>query len=182
MKEVKRAILAVLLLTLICGIIYPFIITVIAQLFFHKQANGSIIQIKGEKIGSVYVGQNFSSDAYFWGRPSITEYRYAKASNKSITDKEFNKLKEERREMLKKTALNDSEIPQELVDYSGSGIDPNITVEAAYFQIDRIANNRGIEEEKIRELIEENVMNKNDMIGERVVNVLLLNIALNTIS
>lgn len=182
MKEIKTAILAILMFILICGILYPLLITVIAQVFFHKQANGSIIKIGEEKVGSFYVGQNFSEEQYFWGRPSISEYEYSAASNKSITDEAFKQVKEKRREMLKQTAQNDKEIPQELVDYSGSGIDPNITVEAARFQIERIAKNRGIDEEKIASLIEENIINKNDMIGEKVVNVLLLNIALNTLS
>lgn len=143
-QAIKKSFIFLVIFTIICGAAYPVFITVIAQLFFKDTANGALLELNGEVVGSKYVGQNFISDEYFWGRGSY------EAS---------------------------SDIPEDLSTPSASGIDQNITVEAAYYQAERIAKTRNVPISLIYSVIEENI--ESMLLHEtRFVNVLELNIKL----
>lgn len=157
-KQLKQNILFLAIITFLCGIIYPTIVTAFARIFFPKTAKGNLVQKDGQLVGSFYVSQSFSEDKYFWGRPT----------NEEEITKRIKRL----------TETSDLEdIPQDLITISASKQDPDIRTEAAYFQVERIANNRKMEKEKIEKIIKENTKNPG-VLGEKVVNVLQLNLAL----
>ncbi len=125
---------------LLSGIIYPIIITITGQLFFNFRANGSIIKIENVKIGSSLIGQSFTGDKYFWGRPSAGGYSTVPsgASNLSPTSAKLT----ENYEKQKKLFGDKNNIPVDLLFSSGSGLDPHMSPESAYFQVERIAKAR----------------------------------------
>lgn len=176
-KEVKNAVKILILFTVLLGLVYPLFITAIAQIFFHEKANGSIITINEKVVGAFYVGQQFSSPIYFWGRPSVTDYQSSKASNESTQSDAYKQQIEERRKKWEETSFNEKEVPVELLTTSGSNIDPNISLEAAYYQADRLATNRGVPVEEIIELINENCIWE-PWVGEKMISVLQVNIQL----
>jgi K+-transporting ATPase ATPase C chain len=145
-----------LLLTLITGILYPLFITLIAQMTMQSKAEGSILVIDGKSIGSHLIAQKFESDKYFWGRPSSNNYNPLSSggSNLSLTNKALKKAVDERKEKILK-AHGTEKAPAELLFASASGLDPHISIDTAYFQIDRIAKARNLEKEKIKKLIDE---------------------------
>ncbi len=166
--------------TLLTGIIYPVLVYIVGQTVFPHQANGSMIT-KGDKaVGSALIGQKFSSDKYFWARPSATNYNTlpSSGSNLSPTNSKLKQAVEER-----KKAYSSNDVPSDLLFASGSGLDPHITVQAANFQIDRVLKARGISgpegKKRMESLIEKYSTNHYlDILGPPYVNVLLLNIAL----
>lgn len=176
-SDIRNSIILILFFTILCGVIYPLLITIIAKLCFPYQAEGSIIQVEGKKVGSYLIGQSFEKEDSFWGRPSETQYRFSVASNRAIKNETYQKEKQKRREFLKQTSYNNKEVPEDLLTYSASNVDPNITVEAAYFQVDRIALKRKKKTEEIEKLINEHSINYG-ILGTRMVNVLELNLAL----
>jgi K+-transporting ATPase ATPase C chain len=184
-KQLKSAFLVFLLLTVITGIIYPLAITVIAQTFFHHQANGSIILKNGKPAGSSLIGQSFDDPKYFWGRLSATSPTAFNASVSSGSN--FGPMNESLRQSIEARIKslqnvdpgNNSPIPVDLVTACASGLDPHISIAAAMYQIPRVARLRGIPQEEIVKIVRENTQGRFiEIIGEPVVNVLLLNMAM----
>jgi K+-transporting ATPase ATPase C chain len=194
LREIRPAIVVLVALTLITGLAYPLAMTGIAEVIFPRQAQGSLIEQAGKVIGSALIGQQFESDKYFHGRPSATTapdpndstktvpapYNAANSggsnlgpSNKALIDRvqgDVDKLKQENPSMP---------VPQDLVTTSASGLDPNISPEAALFQVPRIAKARNLPEDRIRQLVVDNTEGRLfGLLGEPRVNVLQINLAL----
>jgi K+-transporting ATPase ATPase C chain len=194
LKEIRPAILILLLLTLITGLVYPLAMTEVAGAIFPKQAQGSLIERDGKVVGSALIGQEFKDDKYFHGRPSATTapdpadasktvpapYNAANsgASNLGPTSKALNDRIKEDVDKLK--AENPSaSVPIDLVTTSASGLDPDISPEGALFQVPRVAKARGMGEDRVRQLVAENTSGRLiGLFGEPRVNVLALNLAL----
>jgi potassium-transporting ATPase KdpC subunit len=194
LREIRPAIILLLGLTLITGLIYPLAMTAIAGAIFPKQAQGSLIEKDGKVVGSALIGQEFKDDKYFHGRPSATTapdpndstktvpapYNAANSggSNLGPTSKALADRMKEDVEKLK--AENPSQsVPVDLVTTSGSGLDPDISPEAALFQVPRVAKARNMSEDKVRDLIAKNTQGRFlGLLGEPRVNVLQLNLAL----
>lgn len=182
---IRNTLMFLLLFTLLTGIIYPLAVTGIAQVIFPHQANGSIIMKNRKAVGSELIGQQFNDPKYFWGRLSATSpYPYNSASssgsNLGPNNTDFVKAMQERIDALRASdPSNDSKVPVDLVTTSGSGLDPHISLAAAEYQIHRIAKNRGIDSAVVRTMIAQYSQGRwLGLIGEPVVNVLELNLAL----
>ena len=169
-------------MTLLTGVLYPLVITAIAQLILPKKANGSLLVVKEKVIGSALIGQKFERALYFWPRPSASDYDplHSGGSNLGSTSTRLKKQVEERRQHLATAhGVNPQHIPSELLFASGSGLDPHIGLETAYFQMSRVAKARGINEGEIRALIDAHVVRRPlGLLGAPYVNVFLLNLAL----
>jgi K+-transporting ATPase ATPase C chain len=198
LREIRPAIVVLVALTLITGLVYPLAITGIAGVIFPKQAEGSLIERDGKVVGSALIGQEFKSDKYFHGRPSATTapdpndatktvaapYNAANSggsnlgpSNKALIDRVQGDLDALRKENPS------AAVPADLVTTSGSGLDPEISPEAAYFQVPRVAKARNLTEDQVRQLVSDHVMDRTfGIVGEPRVNVLLLNLALDRLS
>jgi potassium-transporting ATPase KdpC subunit len=194
LREIRPAIILLLALTLITGLIYPLAMTAIAGVIFPKQAQGSLIEKDGKVVGSALIGQEFKDDKYFHGRPSATTapdpndstktvpapYNAANSggSNLGPTSKALADRMKEDVDKLK--AENPSQsVPVDLVTTSGSGLDPDISPEAALFQVPRVAKARNMSEDKVRDVIAKNTQGRFlGLLGEPRVNVLQLNLAL----
>jgi len=198
LREIRPAIMVLVTLTIITGLIYPLAITGIAQLLFPRQAEGSLIERGGHVVGSALIGQSFLGDKYFHGRPSATTapdpndptktvaapYNAANSggsnlgpSNKALIDRvqaDLEKLKQENPSMP---------VPGDLVTTSASGLDPDISPEAAFFQVPRVAKARNLTENQVRQLVADHVEDRFlGLLGESRVNVLKLNLALDELS
>jgi potassium-transporting ATPase KdpC subunit len=194
LKEIRPAIVILVLLTLITGLGYPLAMTGIAGAIFPKQAEGSLVERDGKVVGSALIGQEFKDEKYFHGRPSATTaldpadstktvpapYNAANSggSNLGPTSKALDDRIREDVDRLK--AENPSSpVPVDLVTTSGSGLDPDVSPEAALFQVPRVARARNIPEDRLRQLIAENTLGRlAGLLGEPRVNVLALNLAL----
>jgi K+-transporting ATPase ATPase C chain len=193
-KELRPAITFIIALTIITGIAYPFLVTGIAQVVFPYRANGSLVLQSGAVIGSEVMGQNFVSDRYFRSRPSATSgpdpadpsksasvpYNAANSagSNYGPTSKALIERVQADVEKLKGENPNAS-VPTDLVTASGSGLDPDISPEAALFQVPRVAKARNLPEDRVRQLVMEQTKGRFlGILGEPRVNVLALNLAL----
>jgi len=182
--QIKQAILIFLVLSIITGIIYPLFITGIAQLFFRNQANGSLIYQNGKPVGSVLIGQAFNNPRYFWGRISATSPVSFNAvsssgSNLGPTNPALVEAVKARINALKLADPGSNLIPVDLVTSSASGLDPHISLAAAYYQTPRIGRLRGLSEDTIKAFIAKYTSGRLfGIIGEPVVNVLELNLAL----
>jgi K+-transporting ATPase ATPase C chain len=194
LREIRPAILVLVALTLITGLAYPLAITGIARVIFPHQAEGSLIESDGKIIGSELIGQVFTSDKYFHGRPSATTatdpndstktvaapYNAANSggsnlgpSNKALIDRVQGDI-----DTLKKGSSS-TPVPIDLVTTSASGLDPHISPEAALFQVPRIAKARNLPEDRVRQLVADHTEGRFlGLLGEPRVNVLLLNLAL----
>ena len=194
-ETAKRAAILIIIMTVLCGLVYPLMITAISQVFFHNKANGSIIEANGKKYGSELLGQQFVGDEYLWGRVMNIDTQifsdkdnntlmYAKPSNINTSGKEYSKLVEKRVNKIKSANpdADPDKIPVDLVTNSGSGLDPQISYAAAIYQIKRIAVSRDISNSKVQGIIDKYTTNKFvGVFGEKVVNVLDVNLALDGI-
>jgi K+-transporting ATPase ATPase C chain len=188
MKEIKNAILFFITLALLTGVVYPAAVTVLAQFIFPIQAGGSLIPgADGAPAGSVLIGQPFSGPKYFWPRPSATaDFPYnalaSGGSNLGPTNKDLISRIGERVRSLRESGIQ-GPLPADLVMSSGSGLDPDISPEAALFQVPRIAKERKVDEEKLRDLVQAHLEGHQfGFLGAPRVNVLKLNIALDKLS
>jgi potassium-transporting ATPase KdpC subunit len=183
--ELKRAIVIFGVMAIVLGLIYPLLITGISQVAFPYQANGEMVKVNGNIVGSELIGQSFEGPQYFQGRPSAIDYD-ASTSGGSNYGPTNQKLVDRVNETMSEIRTNDSltsnaTIPSDLVLASGSGLDRYISVDSAYIQVPRIAKARNISETSIKELIQKNQETPFPWIGQPLVNVLKLNIALNGI-
>jgi len=189
--QLKPAIIILALLTLITGVIYPLVITVVAQVAFPNQANGSLIVKDGQPIGSRLIGQSFDDPQYFWGRLSATgTFPYNSFNAEALTassGSNYGPLNPALLEMVQgridalKAAdpTNTRSIPVDLVTASGSGLDPHISPAAAEYQVARVARSRGLDESVVRQLVNQHTQGRDlGVLGEPRVNVLELNLAL----
>lgn len=172
-----------LLLTLILGVGYPVVTTLLAQWVFPQAASGSLVVVRGHHVGAEMVGQEFTQAGYFWGRPSATEPAYNAAdssgSNLAPTNPKLKALIAARRDALMRNTRSDAPPPADLLFASASGLDPHISVEAALWQIPRVAAARKMLTTKIEALVHETAEGRQlGVLGEPRVNVLKLNLAL----
>jgi K+-transporting ATPase ATPase C chain len=187
-SQIRPALMTILIFTLITGVIYPLLVTGVAQLVFPHQANGSIIANNGQPAGSALIGQQFDDPKYFWGRLSATgPYPYNAAassgSNLGPTNPTLLDAVKARIAALKAAdPTNTQTIPVDLVTASGSGLDPNISVAAALYQVPRVARVRGFSETAVTALVNQYTQGRTfGFLGEPRVNVLELNLALDTL-
>ena len=193
-QQLKPALILFLLLTLLTGVVYPLVVTGAAQAFFPAQSNGSLIDDNGVLSGSKLIGQDFTGAQYFWGRPSATSGApYNALDLDALTGSSGSNLGPLSQALLdavrqRVEALhaidpeNGLPIPVDLVTASASGLDPDISVAAAYYQANRVARTRGISVAEVEALIDQYTTGRQfGLLGEPRVNVLLLNIALDAI-
>ena len=191
LKQLRPAIVSLLLFTLITGVIYPLVVTGIAQVIFPSQANGSLIIKDGKPVGSELIGQSFDAPKYFWGRLSATStFPYnafnaenltgSSGSNYGPLNPALIQMVQARIDALKAAdPTNTAPIPVDLVTASGSGLDPHISVAAALYQLSRVAKARGMSETDVHALIDKYTEGRQfGFLGEPTVNVLELNLAL----
>src|SRR3989449_3286113 len=185
LTHVRAAIVSLVLFTVVTGVVYPTLVTVIAQLVFPHQANGSLIVKGGKPVGSTLIGQPFDDPRYFWGRPSATSpFGYnagaSGASNLSPTNADLIKAVQGRVEALRAADPgNTTPVPVDLVTASGSGLDPHISPAAALYQVRRVAKARKMDAGAVQQLVEQHTEGRTfGVLGERRVNVLALNLAL----
>jgi K+-transporting ATPase ATPase C chain len=183
--HIRPAIVSLALLSVVTGLAYPAIVTVVAQLVFQRQANGGLIVKDGKTIGSTLIGQTFDDPKYFWGRPSATSpFGYnagaSAGSNLSPTNADLIKTVQGRVDALRTADPgNTAPVPVDLVTASGSGLDPHISPAAALYQVGRVAKARKLDEAVVRDLVGQHTEGRQwGMLGEPRVNVLTLNLAL----
>ena len=194
LKELRPAIVLLLAFTVLTGLVYPLVMTGVAEVIFPNQAQGSLIEKDGKVVGSALIGQSFTSDRYFHGRPSATlgpdpadpskttsvPYNAANSggSNLGPTSKALIERITADVDRLKQENAS-SRVPTDLVTTSASGLDPDITPEAAYFQVPRVAKARNLPENDVSRLVADNIQGRTlGIFGEPRVNVLALNLAL----
>ncbi len=185
MKQMIHNIQMFIWMILLTGLLYPLLITGIAQLTMKQKADGDFISLKGKKVGAVLIAQKFESERYFWPRPSTNDYNPLPSggSNLGFISTELKKRVEERKKKILNANGNQGTAPAELLFASGSGLDPHITPSTAYFQSERIAKARGIKKEQVKNLIDKMTLKASlRFIGESRVNVLMLNIALDELA
>jgi K+-transporting ATPase ATPase C chain len=188
MNTILQSIRILVVMTLITGVAYPLLITGIAQVAFKKQANGSLIEQNGKVIGSALIGQSFSDPKYFWSRPSATSpmaYNGASSSgsNQGPTNPALKEAVEGRIKALRDAGGDPQKpVPADLVTASGSGLDPHISPAAADYQVARIAKARNLPADKVQALVAQHTEGRQlGFLGEPRVNVLTLNLALDTL-
>lgn len=200
LHNTKRAVLVTVVLMIICGLIYPLVLTGISKVIFPRQAEGSLIRVDGKVVGAETIGQEFTEDYYMWGRPSAYHYNtytedengnlvysdgteFAGVSSGSNNYAPTNEALTERVEndmekfLERNPEVKAEDIPTDLLTASGSGLDPHISPESAQIQIPRIAEASGLSEEKVEEIVSEHTEGK--LLGvfrEETVNVLMVNL------
>jgi len=188
-SQIRPALMALLIFTVLTGLLYPLVVTAIAQLAFPHQANGSLIVKNGQTVGSSLIGQQFTDPKYFWGRLSATgPYPYnASASSGSNLGPTNPALMDEAKARIAALKAadpsNTQPIPVDLVTSSGSGLDPDISVAAALYQLPRVARLRGLSQSAVLALVNKSTQGRTlGFLGEPTVNVLQLNLALDTLN
>ena len=194
LRHFRLAFLFAIAMFVICGFIYPMVLTGVSQVVFPSQSNGSLVEVNGKAVGSEIVGQDFTDERLFHCRPSAYNYNtytqeqkdsgeYAGLSSGSNNYAPSNPaLKERLDEDIEKfleenPTVSKEDIPSDIITASGSGLDPHISVEAAKVQMDRVAKNTGLSQEQLEKMIEENTSGKFlGIFGEETVNVLKLNL------
>jgi K+-transporting ATPase ATPase C chain len=186
--HLRPALLLLLLFTLVTGLLYPLLATGVAQAALPYQANGSLITRDGQPIGSALIGQPFTDPQYFWGRPSATgpfPYNAAASggSNLGPTNPALIEAVAARVDALRAAdPANTAPIPVDLVTASASGLDPHISLAAARYQVNRVAQARGLPPERVLALVEQHTQGRQlGLLGEPRVNVLTLNLALDDV-
>jgi K+-transporting ATPase ATPase C chain len=188
-KQTIIALKFLLVMTVLTGIIYPLVMTGLAQVSFPSKANGSLIKKDGKIIGSELIGQKFDSSIYFWSRPSAIDYNPipSGASNLGPTSDKLKKQVAERRILFaaKNSVADTSAIPKEMIFASASGLDPHISPEAALLQLKRVAIARNLDETQ-KQKVQQLIKNKTEepqyfLFGEQRINVFELNLALDNI-
>jgi potassium-transporting ATPase KdpC subunit len=198
LRQIRPAIMMIVAMTVVTGLIYPLGMTGLAQLFFPHQANGSLIEKDGAVIGSELIGQNFTDEKYFHGRPSATTDTDPNDSTKTVpapynaansggsnlgptSQVLIDRIKDDAEKL--KADNPSTSIPVDLVTTSASGLDPDITAAAAEFQVPRVAKARNLSADKVRALVAEVTHDRSlGLIGEKRVNVLKLNLALDALA
>jgi potassium-transporting ATPase KdpC subunit len=182
-QQLKIAFWMIIVTTILFGVIYPFVVTALAQVFFPAQANGELIRKNGTVIGSRLIGQEFSAAGYFYSRPSNADYDGLNSGGSNLGPTNRQLIERVRDTVRKLQAQNPGvPVPVDLVTASGSGLDPDISVAAADFQIPRVAHERGISEAQLRALIRKHTQARQfDILGEPRINVLELNLALDAV-
>jgi potassium-transporting ATPase KdpC subunit len=196
LKQIRPAIVMIVVMTVITGLVYPLGMTGVAQLLFPSQANGSLIEKDGKVIGSELIGQNFEDPKYFHGRPSATTEPDPKDPTKTVpvpyaadnssgsnlgptSQALVDRVKEDAGKLQ---AEGEGKVPVDLVTTSASGLDPDITPAAAYYQVVRVAKTRGLPTDKVRQLVTDHIDGRTlGILGEPHVNVLKLNLALDAL-
>ena len=189
-KIFGRALIMLLVMTLLTGFIYPMAVTGLAQLLFADKANGSMIERDGKSLGSTLIGQNFNSPRYFHGRPSAAgndgyDAAASSGSNLGPTNKVLiaQVFKQAEKVRVENELGQESAVPADLVTASASGLDPHISPEAALLQITRVARERQLSEQEVRRLVERHIESPQlGILGESRVNILLLNLELDKIN
>jgi potassium-transporting ATPase KdpC subunit len=182
-RQLKISVKLLGILTVLLGFAYPLLVTGLANIFFPSQAHGSLLKTSGQVIGSVLIGQQFTSPGYFHGRPSVTGYQSAGASNISVAGVQLaSQISDRMAQLEKENPEAGSPIPVDLLTSSGSGLDPDISPAAANYQIPRIAKARDLDPEVLRNLVAQQMQKRQLLfLGEPRVNVLELNLALDKI-
>jgi K+-transporting ATPase ATPase C chain len=185
MKNLKISILMTIVTTLLLGVIYPGVVTALAQLIFPRQANGNLIDVNGKIVGSRLIGQAFSSPGYFRSRPSAAGNGYDAGNSGGSNLGPTNKMLVDRvnGDVQKLQAENPNmPVPMDLVTTSGSGLDPHISPEAAAFQTPRVARERNMSESDVARLVSQHTEGRQlGFLGEPRINVLELNLDLDTV-
>lgn len=185
-KNLRISVLMTIATTILLGIIYPLVVTALAQVLFHDKANGQLIRQNGAVVGSSIIGQPFTSDKYFHSRPSAAGNGYDAAnsggSNLGPTNQKL--MDRVKGDVSAAQAENPgTPVPIDLVTASASGLDPDISPAAAYFQVPRVARVRGLSENRVRALVDRHVQHREfGVLGEPRVNVLELNLALDDVA
>ncbi|MBN2395320.1 MAG: potassium-transporting ATPase subunit KdpC [Candidatus Atribacteria bacterium] len=187
-EQIRSAILLFIILSLLTGIFYPSFITGVAYIFFPHQSNGSMLYQNNKFLGSALIGQEFTDPKYFWGRISGTSpvtYNGSSSSGSNLGPSNpvlIDKVKERIRTLKEFDPGNTNPIPIDLVTSSASGLDPHISIAGAYYQIPRVARMRGLTEETVKAIVNKYTSHRIfGLIGEPVVNVLELNLELDSI-
>ncbi|HEY2738085.1 MAG TPA: potassium-transporting ATPase subunit KdpC [Thermoanaerobaculia bacterium] len=184
MRHLRVALLLFLVFTVLTGLVYPLVVTGIAQVVFPHQANGSLTMQGDKAVGSELIGQPFTDARYFWGRPSATTpypYNAANSGGSNLGPTNPDLVKRVTADVARMRAGHPvtEKVPVDLVTTSASGLDPHISPAAAYWQVDRVAAARKLDPGAVKRLVDEHVEGRQlGMLGEPRVNVLLLNLAL----
>jgi potassium-transporting ATPase KdpC subunit len=183
--NLRPALMALLVFTLLTGVIYPLTVTGLAQVFFHRQANGELIIRENKVLGSELIGQYFDDPKYFWSRPSATSpypYNASASSGSNLAQGNPILLENVQNSLAKMKSADPANllpVPIDLVTASASGLDPHISLAAAEYQVQRVARIRGLSETNVNALVQQYTENRQfGFLGEPVVNVLKLNLAL----
>ena len=194
LKQLRPAIVSLLLLTVITGVFYPLAVTGIAQVVFPSQANGSLVLKDGKAVGSELIGQSFDDPKYFWGRLSATgTFPYNAFNAENLTGSSgsnygplnqalLDAVQARVDALIAADPANTAPVPVDLVTASGSGLDPHISVAAALYQVSRVAKKRGMSQDAVRTLVDQYTEGRQfGLLGEPRVNVVRLNLALDGI-
>jgi K+-transporting ATPase ATPase C chain len=186
-RLLRPAIVMTLVMCVLTGVIYPGVVTTLAQLLFPRQANGSLVTVHGRVVGSALIGQPFSRPEYFHPRPSAAGSGYDAAAsggtNKGPTDRRLadTLIAQAVDSVVKEDGAVKGKIPSDMVTSSGSGLDPDISPDNAFLQVARVARARGVDSARVRALVDRHVQGRQfGVFGDPRVNVLLLNIALDS--
>ncbi len=189
MRTLRQAVVSIVVFTVITGVIYPLIVTGVAQLAFPRQANGSLLIDNGKTVGSSLIGQSFSSPKYFWTRPSATSPMPYNAANSAgsnlgpLNPALIENVKARIEQLKKADDMSKPIVPVDLVTASASGLDPDISPASAEYQVSRVAKARSLDDAKVRELVVKLTKSRQlGILGEPRVNVLELNLALDSLS
>ena len=189
LRHLRPAMMLLLLLSLLTGVVYPLVVTMIGQALFASKANGSLIEHDGKVMGSTLIGQQFTDPGYFWGRPSATgpfPYNSSASSGSNLGPLNpalFKSVKERIGLLQAGDPANTQPIPVDLVTASGSGLDPHISVAGAIYQVPRVARARNMSEASVRALLDQAIEPRGlAVLGEPGVNVLRLNLSLDSSS
>lgn len=187
-SQLRPAVIMVILFTLITGGVYPLLVTGIAQVVFPAQANGSLITVGEQRVGSELIGQTFTDPAYFWSRPSATgpvPYNAAASSGSNLGPTNPNLLETIQARVAALQMAdpgNELPVPIDLVTASASGLDPHISPAAAEYQVERVAQARGLSIEQVHTFVQQHTEGRQLGLGEPRVNVLELNLALDALT